>query len=84
MDGTILYLLIVCAAGQSCDRPLGPFPSLSREECLERLQLIRFGNPDKRVVCRTYQQTDIIDSKGIEKPRYIQIAPQDSTDMPSR
>lgn len=68
MGEATLYLLIVCV-GDYCYAPLGPMPSLTRQDCLEHLHLIHFSAPEKPVICRTYKQTDVIDSDGKLLPR---------------
>ena len=53
MDAATFYILIVCAGGtsQACDMPFGGVPSLTRQDCIEHMWLIRAGNDSKRVIC---------------------------------
>lgn len=68
-----LYALIICADGHvPCEYQLPAEKSLTRQECVERLQVIRWRQPHLRVVCITpyggpYRQ-DVVDSAGILKP----------------
>lgn len=70
-----LYLLVVCSMTDgSCETPVGYKP-LTRAECMDRLQMIRFAHPDKRVICGAAGDRDVVDSLGRLKPERLRIAP---------
>ena len=67
-----LYNLIICASGGQvpCEYQLASYKSLTRQECVERMAIIRLGQPHLRVVCINKKQSDVIDSAGELRPTY--------------
>jgi len=65
MTPTLLYILFVCSGDiRPCEMPHGLAPTLTRQECLEEMWMIRSMDHSKRVVCRTKERIDVIDSSG--------------------
>ena len=65
MKTLLLYTLFVCSGDiLPCEVPYGRAPTLTRQECLEEMWVIRSMDHSKRVVCRTKERIDVIDSSG--------------------
>lgn len=64
----LLYTVILLHGSGGPVFPTGLIPTLTRAECIERMRVTRMFRPEVRVICRTNDGSDVIDSADELKP----------------
>ena len=63
-----VYALIVCAQSKiPCEEQKASVASITREECIERLQLFRLSYPKRRLLCVSEETGEVIDTDELDR-----------------